>query len=49
MGTHLLKFGADVRLIRMTTDQLGGITYTYPNVTAFLANSADVSARISGT
>ena len=39
MGTHLVKFGADVRLIRMTTDQLGGITYTFPNVTAFLANA----------
>jgi hypothetical protein len=34
----LLKFGADVRLIRMTTDQLGGTTYTFPNITAFLAN-----------
>ena len=26
-------------MIRMSTDQLGGITYTYPNVTAFLANT----------
>ena len=25
-------------MIRMTTDQLGGTTYTFPNVTAFLAN-----------
>jgi hypothetical protein len=38
VGTHILKFGADVRLIRMSTDQLGGITYTFPNVTAFLNN-----------
>jgi len=37
-GNHLLKFGADVRLIRMTTDQQGGTTYTFPNITAFLAN-----------
>ena len=37
-GSHLFKFGADVRLIRMTTDQLGGTTYTFPNITAFLAN-----------
>ncbi|MEO7156278.1 MAG: TonB-dependent receptor, partial [Vicinamibacterales bacterium] len=37
-GGHLIKFGADVRLIRMSTDQLGGTTYTFPNVTAFLAN-----------
>ena len=38
-GSHYMKVGADVRLIRMTTDQLGGITYTFPNVTAFLANT----------
>jgi hypothetical protein len=37
-GNHLAKFGADARLIRMGTDQLGGTTYTFPNVTAFLAN-----------
>ncbi len=37
-GNHLFKAGADVRVIRMSTDQLGGTTYTYPNVTAFLAN-----------
>src|SRR6478736_103950 len=37
-GDHLFKFGADVRMIRMTTDQLGGTTYTFPNITAFLAN-----------
>ena len=28
---HYLKFGADVRLIRMTTDQLGGITAQSPD------------------
>ena len=38
-GNHFLKFGGDVRLIRMTTDQLGGITYTYSNLAAFLANT----------
>ena len=37
-GNHLMKVGADVRMIRMTTDQLGGTTYTFPNITAFLAN-----------
>ena len=37
-GNHLFKFGVDVRMIRMTTDQLGGTTYTFPNITAFLAN-----------
>jgi Carboxypeptidase regulatory-like domain len=38
-GRHFMKFGADVRLIRMSTDQLGGITYTYSNLTSFLANT----------
>jgi hypothetical protein len=37
-GNHFIKVGADVRLIRMTTDQLGGTTYAFPNITAFLAN-----------
>jgi hypothetical protein len=37
-GNHYLKMGVDVRAIRMSTDQLGGITYTYPNVSAFLLN-----------
>ena len=37
-GNHLTKIGGEVRMIRMTTDQLGGTTYSYPNVTAFLAN-----------
>jgi hypothetical protein len=37
-GNHLTKIGGEARLIRMVTDQLGGTTYTFPNVTAFLAN-----------
>ena len=39
-GNHYVKMGADVRLIRMTTDQQGGITYSYSNLDAFLANTA---------
>ncbi len=39
-GNHLIKMGGDVRLIRMSTDQQGGITYTYQNLNAFLANAA---------
>src|SRR5205085_3922534 len=39
-GNHFLKAGTDVRLIRMTTDRQGGITYTFPNLAAFLANTA---------
>jgi carboxypeptidase family protein len=38
-GNHYTKVGADVRLIRMATDQQGGITYTYSNVASFLANT----------
>ncbi|MFN7977620.1 MAG: TonB-dependent receptor [Vicinamibacterales bacterium] len=37
-ASHLLKAGVDLRTIRMTTDRQGGITYTFPNITAFLAN-----------
>ena len=38
-GNHLLKGGADVRMIRMETDQLGGTTYTYQGITQFMANT----------
>ena len=38
-GNHFMKFGGDVRVIRMTTDQLGGTTYSFANLAAFLANT----------
>jgi len=38
-GNHFIKMGGDVRLIRMTTDQQGGITYAFSNVAAFMANT----------
>jgi hypothetical protein len=38
-GNHFMKFGGDVRVIRMTTDQLGGTTYSFANLNAFLANT----------
>ena len=38
---HFLKVGGDVRSIRMTTDRLGGTTYTFANISAFLANTPD--------
>ena len=38
-GNHFFKFGGDTRLIRMTTDQQGGITYSFANLDAFLANT----------
>jgi hypothetical protein len=39
-ANHSLKFGGEVRAIRMYTDRLGGITYTYPSITSFLTNTA---------
>jgi hypothetical protein len=38
-GAHSLKFGFEVRPIRMYTDRLGGTTYTYSNVNALLNNT----------
>jgi hypothetical protein len=38
-GNHLAKLGGDVRMIRMTTDQLGGTTYSYSNLANFLTNT----------
>ncbi len=38
-GNHFLKLGVDTRLIRMTTDQLGGTTYTYGALNNFLKNT----------
>lgn len=38
-GSHFLKAGAEVRLIRMKTDRLGGTTYTFSNLAGFLANA----------
>lgn len=37
-GNHNFKFGGEVRLIRVNFDQLGGITYSYGNLTDFLLN-----------
>ncbi len=36
--SHILKVGGEYRQIRMETDRLGGTTYTYSNLTDFLAN-----------
>ena len=38
-GNHLVKFGAEARAIRMTTDRIGGTTYSFANIDAFLANT----------
>ncbi len=38
-GDHNVKFGGEIRLIRLFTDRLGGTTYTFSNLNAFLANT----------
>src|SRR5262249_51429354 len=37
-GSHFVKTGGEGRLIRMSTDRLGGTTYSFTNLNAFLAN-----------
>jgi len=39
-GNHYVKVGGEVRAIRMETDRLGGITYSFANVTSFMSNTA---------
>jgi len=46
MGAHSLKFGGEMRLIRMSTDRLGGTTYTWQNLDAFLANTLQSTAYL---
>jgi hypothetical protein len=38
-GNHSLKFGGEIRIVRLYTDRLGGTTYTYQNLTDFLNNA----------
>lgn len=38
-GSHSVKFGGELRQIRLYTDRQGGITYTFSNINNFLANS----------
>src|SRR4051812_37231744 len=46
-GNHFMKTGADVRAIRMSTDQQGGITYSFTNLDAFL-NDAPTTIQYFG-
>ncbi len=39
-GNHNVKLGGELRFIRAYTDRLGGTTYSYSNITSFLANTA---------
>ena len=38
-GNHLYKMGTEFRPIFLETDRLGGTTYSFTNLTAFLANT----------
>jgi hypothetical protein len=38
-GKHNLKFGGELRMLTLYNDQLGGTTYSFGSVAAFLANS----------
>jgi len=38
-GNHNLKFGVEFRPRQLYNDQIGGTTYTYPSVAAFIANA----------
>jgi Carboxypeptidase regulatory-like domain/TonB dependent receptor len=37
-GNHFIKIGGEFRMIRLSTDRLGGTTYSFTNLNAFLAN-----------
>jgi hypothetical protein len=39
-GNHSIKFGGEIRFIRVYTDRLGGTTYSYSNLANFLTNTA---------
>lgn len=38
-GAHSVKFGGEIREVRLYTDRQGGITYTFASINNFLANS----------
>ena len=43
-GNHNVKFGAEVRVVRIYADRLGGTTYTFANVDALVANNLTSTA-----
>lgn len=38
-GGHLVKLGGELRAIRMSTDRIGGTTYSFSGIDQFLANT----------
>ena len=48
-GSHLMKVGGEVRMIRMTTDRMGGTTYSYSNLDGVPRQHAVRRSSISAT
>jgi len=46
-GKHSLKFGAEVRSLRLYTDRVGGSTYTFSSLDNFLKNNLASTAYLS--
>ena len=44
-GNHNMKFGGEFRQVRMYTDRLGGVTYAFGNLNAFLANTPSITVN----
>ena len=44
-GNHTYKFGAEFRQVRLYTDRLGGVTYAFSNLNAFLANTPTITVN----
>lgn len=42
-GNHNLKFGGEFRQVRLYTDRLGGVTYSFSNLASFLANTPTIA------
>ncbi len=44
-GNHNFKFGGEFRQVRLYTDRLGGTTYAFSNLDAFLNNTPTISVN----
>ena len=44
-GNHNFKLGGEFRQVRLYTDRLGGVTYAFSNLNAFLANTPTITVN----
>lgn len=44
-GNHNVKFGGEFRQVRIYTDRLGGVTYAFSNLNAFLSNTPTITVN----